>query len=333
VRIDRSDPADGPGGVHISRRIRSSYDDLDATDKDRGTAVDGDGRSDASLARTDSTLQTERNVAYRAVVDAAYRQYASDRNDARVETLGSETATAGVNQIDVEDPERYPVVLADGLRGNGQQAESAVNSPQAVADTDQVIRDGSTLADRNAGMRNPATRKEGQELHAVVVGALDEPPATPSGGGDGSVGNGGDTQPPAGDTPPNPEGEGEAPEGMNGGLGELVGVNAKDQAAHLLAERLDGEASMRFANGPGNEFDTVSSEYVAQAKPANFTLNQAFRNQAKVTFEVALQSGRTPYFQFDGPPGPGVLPALSRYADRYGIEPVIDLTPLEEADA
>jgi Restriction endonuclease fold toxin 3 len=90
---------------------------------------------------------------------------------------------------------------------------------------------------------------------------------------------------------------------------------------------------VRFANGPPNEFDAVSCEYVAQAKPANFTLNQAFRNQAKVTFEVALQSGRTPYFQFDGQPGPGVLHTLNRYADRYGIEPVIDLTPLGEANA
>jgi Restriction endonuclease fold toxin 3 len=120
---------------------------------------------------------------------------------------------------------------------------------------------------------------------------------------------------------------------VNGGLGELVRVNAKDRAADLLAKRIGGEASVRFANGPANEFDALSTEYVAQAKPANFTLNQAFRNQAKATFEVALQSGRTPYFQFDGPPGSGVLHTLSRYADRYGIQPVIDLTPLGEANA
>jgi hypothetical protein len=112
-----------------------------------------------------------------------------------------------------------------------------------------------------------------------------------------------------------------------------VSVNAKDRAADLLAERIGGKASVRFANGPSNEFDALSTEYVAQAKPANFTLNQAFRNQAKATFEVALQSGRTPYFQFDGQPGPGVLHTLSRYANRYGIEPVIDLTPLGEANA
>jgi hypothetical protein len=144
--------------------------------------------------------------------------------------------------------------------------------------------------------------------------------------GDGSAGDGGGRQPPPGDVPSSPEGE--DPEGVNGGLGELLRVNAKDRAAGALAERIGGEASVRFAGGPANEFDAVSEQYVAQAKPANFTLNKAFRDQAKATFEVAAQSGRTPYFQFDGPPGPGVLRTLGRYADRYGIEPLIDLTPL-----
>ena len=150
-------------------------------------------------------------------------------------------------------------------------------------------------------MQNLTIGPGNHERYAIAARAFGDSPATAP--GDGSIGNGGGTQPPAGDTPPDPESDG--PEGMNGGLGELVSVNAKDRAADLLAERIGGEASVRFANGPPNEFDAVSSEYVAQAKPANFTLNQAFRNQAKVTFEVAIQSGRTPYFQFDGPPGPG----------------------------
>ena len=258
MRIDRSDLADGPGDVDIVARVRSTADDLDATGKDKDRAVDGDGPSDSSLTRPDSTQQTERTIAYRAVVDAAYRQYAINRSAA-----GTETA------------EREP-------------ASSAGSS------------------------------------------TTDHPPATAP-GGDGSIGRGGGARPPTGDIPPDPEGE--DPERVNGGLGELVNVNAKDRAADLLAERIGGKASVRFAHGPANEFDALSPEHVAQAKPANFTLNQAFRNQAKVTFEVALQSGRTPYFQFDGPPGPGVLHALSRYADRYEIEPVIDLTPLGEDNA
>jgi hypothetical protein len=305
VRIDRSDPADGPGDVHVARGGGSATDDLDVSGKDEGTAVDGDGPPSSSLDRPDSTLRTERTMAYRAVVDAAYRQYAIDRSDARTGTLQRETSSLAVSRTDVEASERYPVGLPDRMRDNGQPAEAARKSPQVTDDTSAVTRDGAACA-------------------------FDHQPATAP-GGDDSIGNGGGAQPPAGDTPPDPEGD--DPEGVNGGLGELVSVNAKDRAADLLAERIGGEASVRFANGPANEFDALSTEYVAQAKPANFTLNQAFRNQAKATFEVALQSGRTPYFQFDGPPGPGVLHTLSRYSDRYGIEPVIDLTPLGEANA
>jgi hypothetical protein len=115
---------------------------------------------------------------------------------------------------------------------------------------------------------------------------------------------------------------------LNNGLGPLVPVKVNDPAAIKLAERLNGQPSVKFAQGPDNEFDTVSDLYVAQSKPANFTLNKAFRDQAKVTFETAVQTGRTPYFHFEGPPGPGVLQALQRYADRYGVEPVIDTVPL-----
>jgi hypothetical protein len=114
----------------------------------------------------------------------------------------------------------------------------------------------------------------------------------------------------------------------NGGLGSLVKVNKPDPAADALSQRIGGESRVRFENGPDNEFDAVSDQYVAQAKPANFTLNKAFRDQAQTTFRAAVQSGRRPYFQFDGPPRPGVLEALARYAQRYGVEPVIDLTPL-----
>jgi hypothetical protein len=304
VRIDRTDPSYGPGNVHIARRVGSAADDQHVTGKDKGSIEDGDGPPDSSLARSDSTLRTERTMAYRAVVDAAYRQDAIDQSDARARTLEPETAPSAVGRTDVEDPEGLG--LADHPKGNGQPVEAARKSSRTTDDTSAVTRDGADCA-------------------------FDHQPATAS-GGEGSIGNGGGAQPPAGDTPPDSEGD-DDPESVNGGLGELVSVNAKDRAADSLAERIGGEASVRFANGPANEFDALSTEYVAQAKPANFTLNQAFRNQAKATFEVALQSGRTPYFQFDGPPGPGVLHTLSRYAERYGIQPVIDLTPLGEANA
>lgn len=232
MRIRGAGPADGAADVPR------------AADKNTDALAGSDDPSGSRAVVPDPALRVERAAAYRAKVDAVYRQYAITYGDAQAEGL-----------------------------------------------------------------------KSGSDV---------SPRAAPGGGG--SAGDGRGRQPPPGDVPSGPGDE--DPEGVNGGLGELVRVNAKDRAAGALAERIGGEASVRFAGGPANEFDAVSAEYVAQAKPANFTLNKAFRDQAKATFEVAAQSGRTPYFQFDGPPGPGVLRTLGRYADRYGIEPVIDLTPL-----
>ncbi|MET9668882.1 putative T7SS-secreted protein [Streptomyces sp. NPDC006475] len=121
-----------------------------------------------------------------------------------------------------------------------------------------------------------------------------------------------------------------APYENNGGLGELVKVNKPDPAADALAERLSGESRVKFENDPkGREIDAISDEYVAQSKPEGMQMGSALRNQAKATFEYAIQSGRTPYFHFDGEPGPGVIDKLQEYGRRYGIEPVIDTTPLE----
>ena len=103
-------------------------------------------------------------------------------------------------------------------------------------------------------------------------------------------------------------------------------MNKLDPAADALAEKLGGESRVKFEN-LANEFDAVSDLYVAQTKPANFKLGSDFRDQAKVTFEAAIKSGRTPYFHFDGPPYPDVLQKLAAYAERYCIRPVIDTTP------
>ena len=84
---------------------------------------------------------------------------------------------------------------------------------------------------------------------------------------------------------------------------------AFDPQAHALAQRIGGRAQVEFANGAydGREFDAVSDEYVAQSKPSDFTLGSRFRAQAKATFQAAVDSGRTPYFHFEGSPDPSVL--------------------------
>ncbi|MEW2566656.1 restriction endonuclease fold toxin [Streptomyces sp. NPDC047070] len=117
----------------------------------------------------------------------------------------------------------------------------------------------------------------------------------------------------------------EASTSTNGGMGDLVKVNKPDPSADALAERLGGESRVKFGNDPaGREFDAVSDTYVAQAKPENFVLGKKFRRQAAATFEMAKTTGRVPYFQFDGPPGAGVVDAIRRYSQRYKMPTVID---------
>ena len=80
MRIDRSDLADKPD----------------------------DARMGLSAAPPDSALRIERAAAYRAAVDAAYRQDAIDRGYARAEKTGRETITPAMRRIVAEAPERYP---------------------------------------------------------------------------------------------------------------------------------------------------------------------------------------------------------------------------------
>jgi Restriction endonuclease fold toxin 3 len=119
----------------------------------------------------------------------------------------------------------------------------------------------------------------------------------------------------------------EDPAALNGGLGRLLKVPKPDPSADALAAKLGGQSCMKFDNDP-HEFDAVTDDYLAQTKPADFTLNKRFRDQTKATFELAGQSGRTPYFHFESPPGPGVLKKIDEYAQRYGTTPVVDISPL-----
>jgi hypothetical protein len=86
VRIDRSDLADKPDDTHMApRRTRSTPGDLDTAAKDQGSAGAADGPRGSSAAPPDSAVRIERAAAYRATVDAAYRQDAIDHGYARVE--------------------------------------------------------------------------------------------------------------------------------------------------------------------------------------------------------------------------------------------------------
>ena len=74
-------------------------------------------------------------------------------------------------------------------------------------------------------------------------------------------------------------------------------VSKLDPAAAALAERINGRSRVKFANDPdGREFDAISDEYIAQAKPALKTVNKSVCNQMKATFEAALANGKKVYY-------------------------------------
>ena len=115
--------------------------------------------------------------------------------------------------------------------------------------------------------------------------------------------------------------------------GELKKVPKEDLAADALAKRINGESRVRFENDPaGREFDAVSDDYIAQAKPALKTIGKSWRVQTKATFEAAKATARKAYFYFEGQPEDVFITKINEYAARYGVEVVIDTEPLDIVD-
>lgn len=112
--------------------------------------------------------------------------------------------------------------------------------------------------------------------------------------------------------------------------GKLEKVNSPDANADRLAERIGGESRVKFTNDPkGREFDAISKEYIAQAKPALKTFNKSIREQMKATFEAAKQTGKEVYYQFEGTPAQSVTDKLYEYSGRYGVDVIIETDPLQ----
>ena len=104
-------------------------------------------------------------------------------------------------------------------------------------------------------------------------------------------------------------------------------LNTHDVAADALAERIGGMPRAAF-QGENREFDVISEEYIAQAKPALSCLNPKVRSQMKATFEAALAHDKIVYYQFEGMPNQCVIDKLYEYSARYGVEVIIDTNPL-----
>ena len=111
---------------------------------------------------------------------------------------------------------------------------------------------------------------------------------------------------------------------------EIIQCNTKDAAADELAKRIGGQSRSAFADDPiQREFDVISDQYIAQAKPPLKCVNKTVRIQMKATFEAAKKYERKVYYQFEGIPSQEVLDKLYEYSERYGVEVIIDTEPLE----
>ena len=110
---------------------------------------------------------------------------------------------------------------------------------------------------------------------------------------------------------------------------EIIQCNTKDAAADELAKRIGGQSKSAFADDPiQREFDVISDQYIAQAKPPLKCVNKTVRTQMKATFEAAKKYERKVYYQFEGIPSQEVLDKLYEHSERYGVEVIIDTEPL-----
>jgi hypothetical protein len=117
VRIDH---ADEPDEAHTARNVQLSPDDPTAIAKDRGEAVGGHALPDSPRVILDPALRAERAAAYRAIVDATYRQYAMDHGYVRVEQLEREHDVNGTGYVTMKTA---PVDVQTGARGPASRRE------------------------------------------------------------------------------------------------------------------------------------------------------------------------------------------------------------------
>jgi Restriction endonuclease fold toxin 3 len=118
-----------------------------------------------------------------------------------------------------------------------------------------------------------------------------------------------------------------------------------DPHADALAAKIGGESRMAFDITDPNskllleldpefkverEFDVITDKYIAQAKMTapKENIGSRDRDQIKATFVAAKATGRQPYFQFELGIDKAEKDTILRYAERYKINPIIDLEPV-----
>ena len=250
MRIDRSDLADEPDDARMApRRTRSAPDDLDAAAKDQGSAGARDGPPDSSAAPPDSALRIERAAAYRAAVDAAYRQDAIDYGYARGEKTEPETITPAMRRS--EAPERYLVGLENRSDGRDRPAVAAeLERFHAVAQL------GSSDAYHNVARTTPVLLRDASGLGYPTIGTAADDVQTGARG-------------PASGREFDPEAAGGPIQQLEAGKARITSEGVQEATAHL--QRFTGGGALE---GPEQAMlDRLTSIAAGDTKPTSYDLN------------------------------------------------------------
>lgn len=105
MRIDQPDPMDEPGDDREAAHDRVA-DAPDATGKGQDETASVGGLTDAIPALSDSALRVELAKAYRARVDAVFRQYDIDHGHGRAREPEREVVISASHRIEVEVRQR-----------------------------------------------------------------------------------------------------------------------------------------------------------------------------------------------------------------------------------
>ena len=252
MRIDRSDLADKPDDTHMApRRTRPTPGDLDAAAKDQGSAGASDGSPNSSAAPPDSALRIERAAAYRAAVDAAYRQDAIDHGYARVGKTERETITPAMRRIEAEAPECYLVGLENRSEGRDRPAVAA--EPESFH---AVARLASSDAYQDVARTTPVLVRDASGLGYSTIGTSPDDVQTGARG-------------PASGREFDPEAAGGPIQQLEAGKARITSEGVQEATAHL--QRFTGGGALE---GPEQAMvDRLRSIAAGDTKPTSYDLN------------------------------------------------------------
>lgn len=161
MRIDQPDPMDEPGDDHEAAHDRVA-DAPDATGKGQDETASVGGFAESIPILSDSALRVELAKAYRARVDAVFRQCDIDHGHGRAREPEREVVISASHRIEVEVRQRC-------LTGPEDHPKEEVRLAGSVDGGAPLARDGQVSANRGGWTRDQAVSTSGSREFRVVA--------------------------------------------------------------------------------------------------------------------------------------------------------------------